>query len=291
MNKILDYKCTYDFAKGIDEEFTKELNLSFPDAYCHKDTIVTLAIAQRKYQNAVFCDIPFCHTLEAEAMGATVNLGDEKTGPRAGKYLVESAEEILNLPDIDFTKGRINETILAAEELVKQGEDVIFYISGVLTALDCLIDPRFMFKTMKKNPELAKEIFWKIGNETVKFMQILHDKGIRMISYGDSSGGVNILGPKLMQQMLDDFLLDFLKKLDEVLPKDMLIILCPKMSLALISTENAVFEDVVLEEEMTYGEAIIKMIGKTRFVGHTCIKNSNKVLKNKKLRIISPTYY
>ena len=159
MNKLVDYKCTYDFTKGIDEEFTKKLNLKFPEAYCFKDSIIKLAKAQKNFQNTCFCDIPFCHTLESESMGAKINLGDEKNGPRAKDYLVNSVEDILKLKDIDFTEGRINETIMAAEELVNQGENVIFYISGPLTVLDALIDPRFIFKAMKKNPELAKEVF------------------------------------------------------------------------------------------------------------------------------------
>ncbi len=284
MNHITDYKCTYDFDKGIDEEFTKKLNLTFPDAYCHKASIVRLAKAQKEYQNTLFCDIPFCHTLEAEAMGAIINLGDSKTGPRAKDYLVRSAEEILALPDIDFSKGRIYETLLAAEELVAEGENVIFYVTGPLTALDALIDPRFIFKTMKKNPELAKAVFWKIGEETIKLMQLAYERGVRIISYADSSGGVNILGPKLMQQMVDDFLVDFLRKLDQSLPKDMLVLLCPKISLAMIDTNNAYFEDMELQDEISYGEAICTMIGKTRFLGHRCIKDSKKVLKNKKIK-------
>lgn len=284
MNHITDYKCTYDFDKGIDEEFTKKLDLIFPDAYCHKDSIVKLAKAQKEYQNALFCDIPFCHTLEAEAMGAIINLGDAKTGPRAKDYLVSSAEDILALPDIDFSKGRIHETLLAAEELVAEGENVVFYVTGPLTALDALIDPRFVFKTMKKNPELAKAVFWKIGEETLKLMQFAYERGVRIISYADSSGGVNILGPKLMQQMVDDFLADFLKKMDEELPKDMLVLLCPKISLALIGTEKADFEDAELDEAISFGDAIVDRIGKTRFLGHLCVKDSKKILQSKRIK-------
>ena len=33
-----------------------------------------------------------------------------------------------------------------------------------------------------------------------------------MISYADSSGGVNILGPKMAEQVVMDFTYDFLKK-------------------------------------------------------------------------------
>jgi uroporphyrinogen-III decarboxylase len=36
-----------------------------------------------------FCELPFCHTLEAESMGGEVNYGDETNGPRAKAYITK----------------------------------------------------------------------------------------------------------------------------------------------------------------------------------------------------------
>lgn len=287
MDRIIDYKCTYDFASGVNEAFTKDLGLTFPEAYCNRADMVTLAKAQRAYQRFDFCNLPFCHTLESEAMGADINLGNEQAGPRARNYLLQDPSEILNLAPIDFSKGRIHETILAAQELIAQGEAVVFDVTGPLTALDAIIDPRYLFKTMRKNPELTKEILWKMGEESLRFMQVLYDHGVRIISYADSSGGVNILGPAMMEQIMRDFMVDFLKKLHETLPKEMLILLCPKITLALLGTENAVFEDIALDEDMSYGQAILALQGKTRFLGHTCIKNANQMLDGGRIRRIA----
>ena len=43
MSKIVDFKCTYDNSVGINEEVTKKLQLSFPDAYKHHNTMVLIA--------------------------------------------------------------------------------------------------------------------------------------------------------------------------------------------------------------------------------------------------------
>ena len=45
MSDIKDFKCTYDNSVGINEEVTSKLNLEFPDAYMHSDTMVILAKA------------------------------------------------------------------------------------------------------------------------------------------------------------------------------------------------------------------------------------------------------
>ena len=87
MADIKDFKCTYDNSVGISEEVTAKLHLTFPDAYLHWDTMALIAEALKETDGAAFCELPFCHTVEAEAMGGIVNYGNEKTGPRAKEYI------------------------------------------------------------------------------------------------------------------------------------------------------------------------------------------------------------
>ena len=62
---------------------TRELDLKFPDAYMQHETMAALSKALKRHDGASFCELPFCHTVEAEAMGGIINYGNEKTGPRA----------------------------------------------------------------------------------------------------------------------------------------------------------------------------------------------------------------
>lgn len=94
MGDIKDFNCTYDNSAGIRSEVTEGLGLTFPDAYTHCDTMVTLSKMLKEKDKAVICELPFCHTLEAEAMGGIINLGNEIAGPRAGGYVCTDVEEI-----------------------------------------------------------------------------------------------------------------------------------------------------------------------------------------------------
>lgn len=105
MDKIVDFKCTYDNSAGINKDVTENLKLSFPEAYKYGETMMLIAKALKKHDNASFCELPFCHTVEGEAMGGIINYGDEKIGPRAKEYICKSVEDVLNLKSIDFTKG------------------------------------------------------------------------------------------------------------------------------------------------------------------------------------------
>ena len=273
MGDIKDFNCTYDNSAGIRSEVTEGLGLTFPDAYTHCDTMVTLSKMLKEKDKAVICELPFCHTLEAEAMGGIINLGNEIAGPRAGGYVCTDVEEILNLPDMDFTKGRIQETLLACKKLREEGEHVVFEVAGPFTILNVLIDARYVFKGMRKKPEVMEKVFWKLGDQILKYMELVKEYGGDLISYADSSGGVNILGPKMMEAVTVNFTYPFLKKVEQLADDQTMILLCPKTTLALIGTEKAKFVDHQLEEPIGYAQACIHMIGKAHFAGQMCIKN------------------
>ena len=207
------------------------------------------------------------------AMGGIINLGNEIAGPRAGGYVCTDVEEILNLPDMDFTKGRIQETLLACKKLREEGEHVVFEVAGPFTILNVLIDARYVFKGMRKKPEVMEKVFWKLGDQILKYMELVKEYGGDLISYADSSGGVNILGPKMMEAVTVNFTYPFLKKVEQLADDKTMILLCPKTTLALIGTEKAKFVDHQLEEPIGYAQACIHMIGKAHFAGQMCIKN------------------
>ena len=280
MGEIKDFECTYDNSAGINSEVTVGLHLEFPDAYMHWDTMAELSKALKKYDNAPFCELPFCHTVEAEALGGIINYGNEKAGPRAKEYICTSIEELLDLPEIDFSTGRIQEVLLACKALREQGEQVVLQVSGPFTILNVLIDAKYVFKGMRKNPEVMKKVFWKLGGEILRFIEEAKKYNVSLISYADSSGGVNILGPKMAQQVVEEFTYEFLKKVEELADDQTLILLCPKTTFSLLGSDKAQFEDRELSGPMRYGEGCIEMIGKVKFAGQMCIKNIGYQLEN-----------
>lgn len=280
MGEIKDFKCTYDNSAGISSEVTEGLNLEFPDAYMHWETMARISKALKGHDKASFCELPFCHTVEAEAMGGIINYGNDKTGPRAKEYICTSADELLELPGMDMTGGRIKEVLLACKELREQGEHVVLQVSGPFTILNVLIDARYVFKAMRKQPELMKKVFWKLGGEVLKFMKEAQRYGADMISYADSAGGLNILGPKMSKQAVEDFTYEFLKMARKELGMETLILLCPKTTFALLGTGKASLQDYPLSGPMEYGEACAEAAGKIEFAGQMCIKNIHYMVES-----------
>ena len=280
MADIKDFRCTYANSAGINEEVTKKLNLTFPEAYLHWDTMAAISLALKETDGAGFCELPFCHTVEAEAMGGIVNFGNEKIGPRAKEYICTKPEELLNLKEMDFSQGRLHEVLLACQHLRKNGENVVLEIAGPFTILNVLMDIKYVFKGMRKQPELMKQVFWKIGNQLLDYIKDAQKYGVNMISYADSSGAVSIIGPAMAEQVVESFTDEFVKKAEALIGEEAVLLLCPRTTLALIGTDKAEFVDVALPEPMRYGEACAWMIGKEKILGQMCIKNINYTLKN-----------
>lgn len=284
MEKIVDFKCTYNNSAGINEEVTQNLKLSFPQAYKHCETMTLIAKELKKHDNAAFCELPFCHTLEGEAMGGIINYGDEKIGPRAKEYVCKSAEDVLNLKTIDFTKGRISEVLKACTCLRNEGQNIVLEVSGPFTILNVLMDATRAFKIFRKEPEKMKQIFDKFQNEILNFIEEGQRAGANLISFADSSGGVNILGPKMMKESVEMFTYPFLKKAEKIIDDKTILLLCPKTTFALLGTNKASLYDIELSKPMKYGEGCIEVIGKTKIVGQMCIKNINYELTEGKIK-------
>lgn len=278
---ISDFRCRFDNSIGISPEVTNDLELSFPEAYQHADSMVKIAYELKKQEGVSFCKLPFCHTVEAEAMGGIINMGDAHCGPRAKEYCCNSIEELLRLPEIDYSVGRIREVLKACAILRSQGEHVVLMISGPFTIFSVLIDPRHVYRAMRRQPELMRSVFQKIEKELLRFVEEALKNQVDMISYADSSGGVNILGPGMAEQVVEDFTYDFIKKVAERTVGKALLLLCPKTTLALKGMGKAYCEEHELPEVLRYGEACVSAIGKVGIAGQMCIKNTEYRLKNR----------
>lgn len=275
-----EIKCMLDHAEGIRETLINELQLKLPDVYQKQDGMVILAKEMKKYTKTAFCTLPFCHTIEAEAMGGQIQFGNGTAGPRGREYLVESVQELLGLPPMNLKSKRIQELWMAIHTLRKQGEHVVLQVSGPFTIMSVLIDLKHVFRTLLKEPEVMQQLYAKFQTELITYIEEACNHGVELISYADSAASVNILGPKRAAQMAGEFTYPFLKQAEMVTKNKALMILCPQTTELVSRIGKLDFFDIRLPVPMDYGEACIAVIRKTGFTGQMCIKNASYKLHN-----------
>lgn len=125
-----------------------------------------------------------------------------------------------------------------------------------------------------------RRVFGKLGNQILEYMFLAQKHGAEMISYADSSGGVNILGPQMMEDITVNFTYPLLKEAEKLANDNTIILLCPKTTLALIGTGKAELVDHRLNKTIGYAPACIEMVGKVKFAGQMCIRNMDYQLNN-----------
>ena len=280
---IRDFNCDYSNSVGISYEVTEPLGLDFPDAYKHRDTMAVLSKAVKEHDGAGFCMLPFCRTVEMEAMGGNVNYGDANTMPRSAAPVCETMDDILALPDIDFSQGRIREVLEACRILADEGEHVCLEIVGPWTQMQSLMESRLVFKMKRKQPEATLEAMNKIGEQLLRYVDEAREAGVEIITYADSAGTLEILSPHLMEQATREFTHPFMKKLVERIDDNMVIQLCPKFTYALLDTGLAEERIHDLGERVDFLEAILKLRGTVKIAGQACIQNIGVEIANGKI--------
>lgn len=282
--KIRDYPCYNEVRTTITKEVKDALGLTFPDAYKGAESMARVSKYIREANDAPYATLPFCYTVEGEAFGGNVNYGDEVNGPRGAEPIIKKLEEFLDLPDIDFTKGRIAEVLKAVKILKDEGEEVILKVSGPIAVLNILTDPKNIFKNMRRNPELIAQVYEKVHRNLLEYIKLGIEAGADIISYGDSTVSVTILGEKMLVQYFDDFLLDFLKDIEQEVKVP--VHLCPKQTYGLIDSGRADFTEVEVSTDLSYGEAFKKVSGEGIFVGSRCINAIKSPMAKGKMEVL-----
>lgn len=267
MARVIDYDCKYAEYSGMSKEEAAAKGLSLPQAYFHAEQIAALAD-----KNAV---LPFDPVLEAENMGAKIKFDDSPLGPRKDTDIVTKIDALAQLAPMDVSKGRISETLKAVKEINEAGGNATVELHGPVTIINGVSDLMKILMGWRKAPEVMDQFFAKVSEGLVDFALAAYDAGCRIIYYTDSPGSLNILGPKFSKQITENFTVPFLKALDEKLPADCAVHLCPKTSFLLAGFEKAEWKKLELDEKMPYQDACLSALGKVRILGQRCRKADN----------------
>lgn len=282
MEKVIEFKCQGDNLEEIPSSIVEKTGITFPEAHCSKASMCILAKELKQHKDDTLCRVPFCVTVEAEAFGANIKLGDMKAGPRVESYAYNSIDELNSIKHLDFQKGRIKEVLDSVQLLSSKGETVALSVEGPFTIISSLIDPMIFYKAIRKNKEEVLILLKKIEDSLVDYIIEGVKKGARIISYGDPVGAIDIVGPKIYKEFSGITTYNILKRIEGKLDSTVVHI-CGKTSTAFESLNFSRREAIVFEEGITYGEAIDKVLEErkdVKFIGNSCIKRTPIKMKS-----------
>ncbi len=170
----------------------------WPEAHNDAEKMAGLAFALNQAGGFENYGVPFCMTVEAEAMGATVNMGSLLCEPHVVDSPLVSSDDLDSLKALDVNSGRVKVVLDAIRIMKAKGTDVpiIGNLTGPVSTAGTLVDMSILLKEYRKKPEAAAKLMEYIAQQLIVFAKAQIVAGADAICIAEPSGTGEILGPR-----------------------------------------------------------------------------------------------
>ena len=144
--------CPGGMMNMITTDLMDEANVSWPEA--HLNARMMADLAEANYEKGCFenVGVPFCMTIEAEAMGAQVTMGSKIYEPHVTGYAINSVTEWETITPMSMEEGRAK-VVLDAIRILKiqklRCADYRKYYGTVSTA-SSVMEPVIFYKELRQ---------------------------------------------------------------------------------------------------------------------------------------------
>jgi len=156
------------------------MGIPLPTAHYSGAMMAELAAAGHDMVGFDNVGVPLCLTVEAEVLGAKVDMGDNAMLPRVVSFPELGTEALIAhaVPAL-LNHGRVPQVIRAVELLrrMRPGVPVIGNIAGPATLAAYLVRPSAMIDMVKERPELLNRLFEGITSFLCAYAEALMDSG------------------------------------------------------------------------------------------------------------------
>ncbi|MEG1505687.1 MAG: uroporphyrinogen decarboxylase family protein [Lachnospiraceae bacterium] len=209
--------CPGGMMNMVTSELMDTVSVYMPEAHTNPRQMAELTKAV--YDQGCFENygVPFCMTVEAEEMGAKVDMGSTVYEPHVIEYAIDSVSDLDQLTEIDLTSGR-SKVVLDAIRILKaetEGVPIVGNLTGPISTASSVMEPVIFYKELRKKNQEAHGYMKFITDQLIAFGRAQIEAGADVIAISDPSGTGEILGPKYFKEFAVTYinqLLDGLQK-------------------------------------------------------------------------------
>lgn len=202
--KPVDRKPIASLMTGVTTGLMEKCGVTYPEAHQDADLMVRLAGASYEYFGIETMKLPFCMTVEAEALGSTVNFGDQATLPQIDERRFENYEDF-EIPQDLLTRGRIPMVLEAIGKAKKKyGEDVavVASIVGPFTLAGKLFDYQELLMDLLLEPERVAPMLKKVTDLCIQYAQAQQAAGCDVVQVGEASCSGDVISPAIYRDFV-----------------------------------------------------------------------------------------
>lgn len=260
--------CPGGMMNMIIEDLMDISGFKWPEAHVNPEIMANLAISMYEQGGFENFGVPFCMTIEAEAMGANVDLGDKTTEPRVVKYPIESVEQWRQLKRINLNEGR-EKVVLDAIRIIKDKNlpvPIMANLTGPISVASSLMEPMYFYKELVRKKQEAHKFIEFVTENLIQFGKAQLLAGANVITISDPSGTGEILGPKLFKE----FVIPYLNKIVDELrdyTNGTIIHICGRLK-SIYKELNDLHSDVISFDSISSVTQVIKNVENKAIMGN-----------------------
>lgn len=191
-------------------------NCLWPEAHVAPEKMAGLAAALNEAGGFENYGVPFCMTVEAESMGAKVDMGDLLCEPHVVTAPLASAAQWPLLKTLEINSGRV-QVVLEAISILKEKNTevpVIGNLTGPVSTAGTLVEMSVLLKEYRKKPAEAKKLMAFCVENLIAFGKAQIEAGADAICISEPSGTGEILGPQKFRDYTVRYINEVLDALD-----------------------------------------------------------------------------
>jgi MtaA/CmuA family methyltransferase len=276
--------CPGGMMNMIVEDIMDITGICWPNA--HSNAKMMADLTEGMFSNGGFENfgVPFCMTVEAEAMGAKVNLGTKTTEPRVVTYPINSVSEWSALKRINVNEGRAKVVLEAIKILKSRNKDVpiIGNLTGPISLASSLVDPMIFYKELRKKPKEAHEFMEFISENLILFGRAQLEAGAHVLTISDPSGTGEILGAKMFREFALPYLNKVIDNVNEYAEIGTIVHICGRLK-GIYQELNDLNSNAISFDSITSVKQVIENVDNKVIMGNVSTfaieKNSEEELK------------
>ncbi len=177
---------------------------SLPQAHTDPLAMAGLALAAARLTGFESVGVPLCTTVEAEAFGAELLLGDEVTEARVTREPYPKCAAVPRLPLAErLQRGRVQTSVAAVRELARTAGDlpIIANLIGPVSVAAAIVEPLVFYRELVQNPEAVQDLVAHINAFLIAWARTLVAAGADAVAVHEDSATPALVGPRVFERI------------------------------------------------------------------------------------------
>jgi MtaA/CmuA family methyltransferase len=195
--------CTGGSMTAVPAEVVARSSFSLPAAHLDPQAMAGLALQAAHITGFENVGVPLCVTVEAEALGVTIDLGDAYTEARAAREPFTSVTQVVLPATVQLLEtGRVPVVVQAVRILKSTAGSlpICANLIGPASLAASLVEPTALLKEQRSRPVEVHALVERITDFLLAWIRQLVDAGADVIVIHEDTLTPSLVGPKFFAQ-------------------------------------------------------------------------------------------